>query len=50
MPDPNTPIADTATCDGCANAFPIDEVEVMGDEEHGSFGFCRTCLSIEKGD
>jgi len=39
------PAADTATCDGCENAYPVDEVEVMGDAEHGSFGFCRTCLA-----
>ena len=36
---------ETATCDGCENAFPIDEVEVCGEAEHGAFGFCATCLA-----
>lgn len=34
---------DTATCDGCENAFPVDEVEVCGSAEHGPFGFCKAC-------
>lgn len=35
--------AETATCDGCENAFPVDEVEVCGSAEHGPFGFCAAC-------
>lgn len=34
---------ETATCDGCENAFPVDEVEVCGSSEHGTFGFCSAC-------
>jgi hypothetical protein len=34
---------ETATCDGCENAFPVDEVEVCGSAEHGPFGFCAAC-------
>lgn len=34
---------ETATCDGCENAFPVDEVEVCGSAEHGPFGFCSAC-------
>lgn len=34
---------DAAGCDGCDGTFPSSEVEVMGDSERGSFGFCRSC-------
>lgn len=34
---------ETATCDGCENAFPVDEVEVCGSADHGPFGFCAAC-------
>ena len=34
---------DAAGCDGCDGTFPSGEVEVMGDAERGSFGFCRSC-------
>lgn len=34
---------DAAGCDGCDGTFPSGEVEVMGDSERGSFGFCRSC-------
>lgn len=34
---------DAAGCDGCDGTFPSSEVEVMGDAERGSFGFCRSC-------
>lgn len=37
------PCSETATCDGCENAFPVDEVEVCGSAEHGLFGFCAAC-------
>lgn len=30
-------------CDGCEGDFPVDEVEVMGDAEHGQFGYCAAC-------
>lgn len=34
---------DTATCDGCENAYPVDQVDVLGNAEHGFFGLCHTC-------
>jgi hypothetical protein len=34
---------DTATCDGCENAYPVDQVDVLGTAEHGLFGLCRAC-------
>lgn len=40
---------ETATCDGCEKAFPVDEVEVCGNADHGPFGFCRKCREDDRG-
>ena len=38
------PEEETATCDGCENAYPISVMRVCGNAEHGSFGFCPNCI------
>jgi hypothetical protein len=39
---------ETAFCDGCEGCFPVDDVEVCGDADHGSFGFCKTCRAKDE--
>lgn len=35
---------ETAVCDVCDRAFPLDDGEVHGDAEHGPFGRCNDCI------
>jgi hypothetical protein len=43
-------VPETATCDGCDRAVPVDAIEVCGNADTGTLGFCRECLADHRGD